>query len=47
MAVCRFIVWKLACYERAYPALFVTSRALTVDRVLDELRMRYEREHNR
>jgi len=47
MPICRFIVWKLASYERAYPALFVSRRALSADRVLDELRMRYEREHNR
>lgn len=27
--------------------MFVSQRALCVDRVLDELRLRYEREHNR
>lgn len=42
-----FIVWKLASYERAFPATFASRRALCVDRVLDELRLRYEREHNR
>jgi hypothetical protein len=40
-------VWKLASYERAFPATFASRRALCVDRVLDELRLRYEREHNR
>ena len=42
-----FIIWKLACYERAFPAMFASNRALCVDRVMDELRLRYEREHNR
>jgi hypothetical protein len=48
----RFIVWKLACYERAFPAAFppaapASRRPLCGERVLDELRLRYEREHNR
>ena len=42
-----FIVWKLACYERAFPAMFASRRALCVERVMDELLLRYEREHNR
>jgi hypothetical protein len=47
----RFIVWKLACYERAFPDAFAggagAQRALCADRVMDQLRLRYEREHNR
>jgi hypothetical protein len=45
-----FIVWKLACYERAFPAAFpahAAARCLCGERVLDQLRLRYEREHNR
>ncbi len=69
----RFIVWKLASYERAFAPAFASfpaasvgggggagamllppaaaqqqqRRALTAERVLDQLRLRYEREHNR
>lgn len=42
-------MWKLACLERAFPAAFPPggARALCAERALDELRLRYEREHNR
>ncbi|KAL2340475.1 hypothetical protein Fmac_008415 [Flemingia macrophylla] len=38
----KWIVWKLACYERYYPA----GKFLTVSNVLEELKYRYEREVN-
>ncbi|PIN01752.1 DNA recombinational repair protein BRCA2 [Handroanthus impetiginosus] len=41
----KWIVWKLACYERCYPAKF-SGKLLTVSNVLEELRQRYEREVN-
>ncbi|KAK1400434.1 Protein BREAST CANCER SUSCEPTIBILITY 2-like [Heracleum sosnowskyi] len=37
----KWIVWKLACYERCYP-----ERYLTVSNVMEELKYRYEREVN-
>ncbi|KAL4587138.1 hypothetical protein LXL04_000004 [Taraxacum kok-saghyz] len=36
----RWIVWKLACYERCYPAKFF-GNLLTVSSVLEELKYRY------
>ncbi|PSS34720.1 Protein BREAST CANCER SUSCEPTIBILITY 2 B like [Actinidia chinensis var. chinensis] len=41
----KWIVWKLACYERCYPAKSF-GKLLTVSNVLDELKYRYEREVN-
>ncbi|KAI3525725.1 hypothetical protein L1887_04760 [Cichorium endivia] len=41
----RWIVWKLACYERCYPAKF-SGKLLTASNVLEELKYRYEREVN-
>ncbi|KAG8647794.1 hypothetical protein MANES_09G111200v8 [Manihot esculenta] len=41
----KWIVWKLACYERCYP-LKSATRFLTVTNVLEELKYRYEREVN-
>ncbi|KAK1441178.1 hypothetical protein QVD17_07018 [Tagetes erecta] len=41
----RWIVWKLACYERCYPAKFF-GKLLTASNVLEELKYRYEREVN-
>ncbi|XP_058000163.1 protein BREAST CANCER SUSCEPTIBILITY 2 homolog B isoform X2 [Hevea brasiliensis] len=41
----KWIVWKLACYERCYP-LKAATRFLTVTNVLEELKYRYEREVN-
>jgi hypothetical protein len=42
----RWIVWKLACTERAFPQEFAT-KWLTPERVLAQLKYRYEREINR
>ncbi|KAI7741842.1 hypothetical protein M8C21_003275 [Ambrosia artemisiifolia] len=41
----RWIVWKLACYERCYYAKF-SGKLLTASNVLEELKYRYEREVN-
>ncbi|XP_073225419.1 protein BREAST CANCER SUSCEPTIBILITY 2 homolog B-like isoform X2 [Cicer arietinum] len=41
----KWIVWKLACYERCYPAR-CSGKFLTVSNVLEELKYRYEREVN-
>ncbi|KAK8468330.1 hypothetical protein PHAVU_006G005800 [Phaseolus vulgaris] len=41
----KWIVWKLACYERYYPASSA-GNFLTVSNVLEELKYRYEREGN-
>ncbi|CAN6711830.1 unnamed protein product [Malus baccata var. baccata] len=41
----KWIVWKLACYERYYPAKSF-GKFLTVSNVLEELKYRYEREVN-
>ncbi|KAI3474376.1 hypothetical protein Pfo_029237 [Paulownia fortunei] len=41
----KWIVWKLASYERCNPAKFA-GKLLTVSNVLEELRYRYEREVN-
>ncbi|GJX07881.1 breast cancer susceptibility 2 homolog B-like protein [Tanacetum coccineum] len=41
----RWIVWKLACYERCYPAKH-SGKLLTASNVLEELKYRYEREVN-
>ncbi|KAD6796071.1 hypothetical protein E3N88_06967 [Mikania micrantha] len=41
----RWIVWKLACYERCYPAKF-SGKLLTVSNVGEELKYRYDREVN-
>ncbi|KAG5128994.1 hypothetical protein JHK84_035391 [Glycine max] len=41
----KWIVWKLACYERYYPASSA-GKFLTVTNVLEELKYRYEREVN-
>ncbi|KAF7849345.1 hypothetical protein BT93_L0963 [Corymbia citriodora subsp. variegata] len=40
----RWIIWKLASYERYYPA--TTGKFLTSTNVLEELKYRYEREIN-
>ncbi|KAK3406815.1 hypothetical protein EUGRSUZ_K02953 [Eucalyptus grandis] len=40
----RWIIWKLASYERYYPA--TTGKFLTTTNVLEELKYRYEREIN-
>eukprot|EP00941_MAST-03F_sp_MAST-3F-sp1_P004658 g4658.t1 len=42
----RWIVWKLACYERTYPKRFA-GNALTYSRVLEQLRYRYDCEIQR
>ncbi|XP_043697660.1 protein BREAST CANCER SUSCEPTIBILITY 2 homolog B-like isoform X2 [Telopea speciosissima] len=41
----KWIVWKLACYERCYP-VEASGRYLTVSNVIEELKYRYEREVN-
>ncbi|XP_052172004.1 protein BREAST CANCER SUSCEPTIBILITY 2 homolog B-like isoform X2 [Diospyros lotus] len=41
----KWIVWKLACYERWYPSKS-SGKLLTVPNVLEELKYRYEREVN-
>ncbi|XP_019053257.1 PREDICTED: protein BREAST CANCER SUSCEPTIBILITY 2 homolog B-like isoform X2 [Nelumbo nucifera] len=41
----KWIIWKLACYERGYPAK-ASGKYLTVSNVLEELKYRYEREVN-
>ncbi|KAK7287026.1 hypothetical protein RJT34_22438 [Clitoria ternatea] len=41
----KWIVWKLACYERCYPAR-CGGKFLTASNVLEELKYRYEREVN-
>ncbi|CAA0836257.1 Protein BREAST CANCER SUSCEPTIBILITY 2 homolog B [Striga hermonthica] len=41
----KWILWKLASYERCYPAKFA-GKLLVVSNVLEELRYRYEREVN-
>ncbi|XP_022632511.1 protein BREAST CANCER SUSCEPTIBILITY 2 homolog A isoform X1 [Vigna radiata var. radiata] len=41
----KWIVWKLACYERYYPA-GSAGKFFTVSNVLEELKYRYEREVN-
>ncbi|KAF3962282.1 hypothetical protein CMV_013187 [Castanea mollissima] len=41
----KWIVWKLACYERCYPEI-AAGKFLTVSNVLEELKYRYEREVN-
>ncbi|XP_034695014.1 protein BREAST CANCER SUSCEPTIBILITY 2 homolog B-like isoform X1 [Vitis riparia] len=41
----KWIIWKLACYERFYPAKHM-GRFLTMSNVLEELKYRYEREVN-
>jgi len=41
----RWVVWKLACYERAFPRR-LPAPALTPERVMHQLRYRYEREIN-
>ncbi|RDX88899.1 Protein BREAST CANCER SUSCEPTIBILITY 2-like B, partial [Mucuna pruriens] len=41
----KWIVWKLACYERYYPASSA-GKFLTIPNVLEELKYRYEREVN-
>ncbi|KAK7393765.1 hypothetical protein VNO78_22329 [Psophocarpus tetragonolobus] len=41
----KWIVWKLACYERYYPASSA-GKIFTVSNVLEELKYRYEREVN-
>ncbi|XP_059463227.1 protein BREAST CANCER SUSCEPTIBILITY 2 homolog B isoform X2 [Corylus avellana] len=41
----KWIVWKLACYERSYPTK-AAGKFLTVSNVLEELKYRYEREVN-
>ncbi|XP_058089399.1 protein BREAST CANCER SUSCEPTIBILITY 2 homolog B-like isoform X2 [Magnolia sinica] len=41
----KWIVWKLACLERGYPA-HASGKFLTVPNVLEELKCRYEREVN-
>ncbi|XP_074302049.1 protein BREAST CANCER SUSCEPTIBILITY 2 homolog B-like isoform X1 [Silene latifolia] len=41
----KWIVWKLACYERLYSAKFA-KKFLTSSNVLEELKYRYEREVN-
>ncbi|KAL7265621.1 hypothetical protein ACSBR1_003414 [Camellia fascicularis] len=41
----KWIVWKLACYERCYPTKS-SGKLLTVSNVLEELKYRYEREVN-
>lgn len=41
----KWIVWKLACYERCYPAKSL-GKLCTIFNVLEELKYRYEREVN-
>ncbi|KAM7262420.1 hypothetical protein ACFE04_000103 [Oxalis oulophora] len=41
----KWIIWKLACYERYYPTK-CGGNFLTVSNVLEELKYRYEREVN-
>lgn len=41
----KWVVWKLACYERGYPSK-CTGKFLSVANVLEELKYRYEREVN-
>ncbi|XP_039009037.1 protein BREAST CANCER SUSCEPTIBILITY 2 homolog B-like isoform X2 [Hibiscus syriacus] len=41
----KWIVWKLACYERCYPSK-CAAKFLTIHNVLEELKYRYEREVN-
>ncbi|KAA8517722.1 hypothetical protein F0562_015219 [Nyssa sinensis] len=41
----KWVVWKLACYERCYPVK-CSGKLLTVSNVLEELKYRYEREAN-
>lgn len=41
----KWIVWKLASYERCYPVKF-SGKLLTTSNVLEELKYRYEREVN-
>ncbi|RAL49003.1 hypothetical protein DM860_001323 [Cuscuta australis] len=41
----KWVVWKLASYERCYPAKF-SRKLLTASNVLEELKYRYEREVN-
>ncbi|KAL6219704.1 hypothetical protein ACLB2K_007463 [Fragaria x ananassa] len=41
----KWIVWKLACYERCYPTKAL-GKFLTLPNVLEELKYRYEREVN-
>ncbi|GMJ03265.1 BRCA2-like B [Hibiscus trionum] len=41
----KWIVWKLACYERCYPSK-CAGKFLTIPNVLEELKYRYEREVN-
>ncbi|XP_057983241.1 protein BREAST CANCER SUSCEPTIBILITY 2 homolog B-like [Malania oleifera] len=41
----KWIVWKLACYERCYPTKSM-GKFLKVSNVLEELKYRYEREVN-
>ncbi|VVB12825.1 unnamed protein product [Arabis nemorensis] len=41
----KWIVWKLACYEKNYPAK-CRGNILTITNVLEELKYRYEREVN-
>ncbi|XP_024018442.1 protein BREAST CANCER SUSCEPTIBILITY 2 homolog B [Morus notabilis] len=41
----RWIIWKLACYERCYPTK-AAGKILSVSNVLEELKYRYEREVN-
>ncbi|KAF7825024.1 protein BREAST CANCER SUSCEPTIBILITY 2-like protein B-like isoform X1 [Senna tora] len=41
----KWIVWKLACYERCFPARS-SRKFLTMSNVLEELKYRYEREVN-
>jgi len=46
----RWIVWKLAATERAFPThawAGAAGRLLCADAVMQQLRLRYEREHNR
>ncbi|XP_010519117.1 PREDICTED: protein BREAST CANCER SUSCEPTIBILITY 2 homolog B-like isoform X2 [Tarenaya hassleriana] len=41
----RWVVWKLACYEKYYPAK-CAGNFLTIPNVLEELKYRYEKEIN-
>ncbi|KAJ3686696.1 hypothetical protein LUZ61_015860 [Rhynchospora tenuis] len=41
----KWVVWKLACYERCYPSI-AAGKFLTASNVLEELKYRYEREVN-
>ncbi|KAL5720910.1 hypothetical protein ACHQM5_013536 [Ranunculus cassubicifolius] len=41
----KWIIWKLACYERCYPTK-TSGEFLTISNVLEELKYRYEREVN-